>query len=89
MTKPEAVTAAAANLDIAVRAYVQEVAEAYELTGSIPVGWTIGIAIVRVDEDCDEEDSLLTECMPGTNEFLARGLASATADMFRQEFSQE
>ena len=75
------------KLDQAVREYVQECATAWENDNpGMVIAWTLGVALTRFGED-GEEDNLMIESAPGTNNYLARGLADATAESFQLQAS--
>ena len=70
------------KLDQAVRDYIQDGVETGDFSpGGIVVGWVMGIAISRVTDE-GEFDNHLVESNPGINNFMARGLADATAEAF-------
>ena len=85
--KPQGVVNAQRVLDQAVRDYVETCAKEwkYETPGMV-IGWTLGIGLTRFDEE-GESDSLMIESAPGTNNYLARGLADATAESFQLQAS--
>ena len=85
--KPEGVHKAEAKLDHAVREYFTEVSLAWENDnpGTL-VGWTLGMALYRMEAG-DDEDNLMIASSPGLNNFMARGVADATAESFQAQAS--
>ncbi len=52
------------------------------------VGWTIGIALTRFGQDgLADEDNLMIESSPGINNYMACGIADATAESFQMQAS--
>lgn len=87
MDKPPGVDKAKQALDEAVREYFDAVSEAWENDNpGYVVGWILGIGLTRM-EDGDEEDNLMIESSPGMNNYLARGVADATAESFQAQAS--
>lgn len=85
--KPEGIKQAKAKLDTAIHEYLAEVSAAWKNDNpGIVVGWTLGIGLTRFEED-GEEDNLMIESSPGINNYLARGIADATAESFQAQAS--
>jgi hypothetical protein len=86
--KPEGVLKAKAKLDQAVREYIAECAEAWEEPEprGMVVGWTMGVALTKFGSEGDE-DMLMIESSPGLNNYMARGVADATAESFQLQAS--
>ncbi len=85
--KPEGVDRAKAKLDEAVREYLREVSLAWENDNpGVIVGWVMGLGITRFEQG-GEEDNLMIESSPGINNYLARGIADATAESFQAQAS--
>lgn len=85
--KPEGVDAARSILDHAVRDYYTAVSEAWGNDNpGVLVGWTLGLGITRFEAN-GEEDNLMIESSPGINNYLARGIADATAESFQAQAS--
>ena len=73
------------KLDQAVLDYIQDGVETGDFEpGGIVVGWVMGIAVSRVTDE-GEFDNNLIESNPGINNFMARGLADATAEVFANQ----
>lgn len=86
--KPPGVAIAKSKLDQAVRAYHAAVSVAWENDNpGIVVGWVMGMAVSRYDENDVEEDNLMIESAPGLNNFMARGVADAAAESFQAQAS--
>lgn len=83
--KPEGVRQAESKLDQAIREYFDEVSKAWENDNpGMIVGWIAGMALTRIEEG-DEEDNLMIVSSPGINNYLARGVADATAESFQMQ----
>lgn len=86
-TKPPGIMSAKRKLDKAVHEYVQECSEAWDNGNpGMIVAWTLGIALTRFEDD-QEDDMLMIESAPGTNNYMARGVADATAESFQMQAS--
>ena len=84
--RPQAVDDANRKLDQAVREYVTACTEAWGNEPAMVIGWTLGIGLTRFSAD-GEDDMLMIESAPGINNYLARGLADATAESFQAQAS--
>ena len=75
-----------AKLDEAVREYMRDGVESGDFSPGIVSGWVLGVCHSVVNER-GEFDNHLVESNPGINNYMARGLADATAKAFASQSS--